>query len=535
MKLVNVELAENDISATWRELIAFSIYRLFLSATLFLVFYFKLPPEFLGAEIPTLYSPLSQIYVLVAMAFMVLIIQHRATFLLQATAQLVVDIIFLVLLLHASGGLSTGLGSLLVVVVVAGGALVPGRLALFIAAVATVSILSEAAYSVAITAKSVSYSQVGMLGATFFITALLAQTLGSRIRQTEILAQRHAGDVSRLSVLNQHIIERLHVGVMIVDKNNHIYSTNKSAQVLLGVTEASYGEHLSDQLPELFGQLGHWRQGRTGVVGEFQPQVGFAEVLPQMIALGDGDTLIFLTDTTELTQQAQQMKLASLGHMAASIAHEVRNPLGAINHAAELLVEAEVEDRYQKLLMIIQRQSNRVNGIIDAVLQLSRRKILNKSTFLLSTWLEHFIDEFKHNERIADGVIRLGLAAPLSQVRVDQEQLRQIMVNLCSNACHYSDEASADMKMPRVLVRMNKHNDELVIEVLDNGSGVSETALPQLFEPFQSERTGGIGLGLFLAREMSQANGIRLNYITTDDHYGGYFRLTFNLELEGKV
>jgi two-component system sensor histidine kinase PilS (NtrC family) len=109
------------------------------------------------------------------------------------------------------------------------------------------------------------------------------------------------------------------------------------------------------------------------------------------------------------------------------------------------------------------------------------------------------------------------------------------MVNLCSNACQYSDELSADLKMSQVLVRMKKHNDELFIEVLDNGPGVSETALPQLFEPFQSERTGGIGLGLFLAREMSQANGIRLNYITTDDQYGGYFRLTFSSELEGKV
>ena len=371
-----------------------------------------------------------------------------------------------------------------------------------------------------------------MLGATFFITALLAQALG---KKTEQLQQQHAGDVTKLSRLNQHIIERLHVGVMIVDKENIVYSTNKSAQVLLGVTEAINGEHISDQLPELFGQLGNWRQGRTGVVGEFQPQLGFAEVLPQMIALEGGDTLIFLTDTTELTQQAQQMKLASLGHMAASIAHEIRNPLGAINHASELLSEADVTEKDQKLLTIIQRQSQRVNGIIDTVLQLGRRKILSKSTFILAPWLEQFIEEFKHNEAIPEGTVYLKLASVLTQVRVDQEQLRQIMVNLCTNAWHYSDASSVTEEMPQVWVRMQLINKEIMIDVLDNGPGVSETALPQLFEPFHSERTGGIGLGLFLAREMALANGIRLDYIATEDKYGGYFRVTFNSELKGKM
>ncbi len=534
MKTVTAESLPNDISASWRELTAFAGYRLFLSATLFFVFYFKLPPEFLGEQSPNLYHIISKLYLLVAALFMVLSLQRRTTFITQATLQLLIDIVILTLLLHASGGLATGLGSLLVVIVVAGGALVPGRRSLFIAAVATLSILSEALYT-AFNGGSVHYSQVGMLGATFFITALLAQILGSRIRKSERLAEQHAEDVNRLSLLNQHIVERLHVGVMVVDKDNIVYSTNKSAHVLLGVTEAVNGEHLSEQLPELFGQLGNWRHGRTGVVGEFQPQAGFAELLPQMIALEEGDTLIFLTDTTALTQQAQQMKLASLGHMAASIAHEIRNPLGAISHAAELLAEADVAEKDQKLLMIIQRQSLRVNGIIDTVLQLGRRKILNKSTFVLATWLEQFIEEFKQNEGIAGDAIHLDLVSVLVQVRVDQEQLRQIMVNLCTNAWHYSDSSSVDSAVPPVLVRMRKVNNEMVIEVLDNGPGVSETALPQLFEPFQSERTGGIGLGLFLAREMALANGIRLDYITTEDKYGGYFRMTFGSELAGKI
>ncbi len=532
MKFIDTESIISDSLIPWRELAAFAVYRLFLAIALFVVFSYQLPPEFLGKSAPNIYQNISQLYLVIAVIFLMSTLQKKGIFEFQTTIQLVVDIVVLTFIIYSSGGLSSGLGILLVVIVVTGGALIPGRLALFIAAVATVSILSEVTVSRVIDGKLIEYSHAGMLGATFFITALLAQALG---KKTEQLQQQHVGDVNRLSRLNQHIIERLHVGVMIVDKENKVYSTNKSAQVLLGVTEAINGEHISDQMPELFGQLGNWRQGRTGVVGEFQPQVGFAEVLPEMIALEEGDTLIFLTDTTELTQQAQQMKLASLGHMAASIAHEIRNPLGAINHASELLSEADVAEKDQKLLTIIQRQSQRVNGIIDAVLQLGRRNILNKSTFILAPWLEQFIEEFKQNERIPKNAIYLRLASVLTQVRVDQEQLRQIMVNLCSNAWHYSDPSSVTEEMPQVWVRMQAINQEIMIDVLDNGPGVSETALPQLFEPFQSERTGGIGLGLFLAREMAVANGIRLDYIITDDNYGGYFRVTFNCELEGKV
>lgn len=532
MKFVDTEAIISESLVSWRELAAFSIYRLLLAIALFIVFHYKLPPETLGEISPNLYQNVSQLYLVIAIVFLVSTFQKKGTFEFQTTIQLIVDIIFLTLILYSSGGLGSGLGILLVIVVVTGGALVPGRLALFIAAVATVSILAEVSYSRFFDDGQILYTHAGMLGATFFITALLAQALG---KKTEQLQQQHVGNVTKLSRLNQHIIERLHVGVMIVDKDNIVYSTNKSAQVLLGTTEAINGEHISEQLPELFGQLGNWRQGRTGVVGEFQPQLGFAEVLPQMIALEGGDTLIFLTDTTELTQQAQQMKLASLGHMAASIAHEIRNPLGAINHASELLSEADIAEKDQKLLTIIQRQSQRVNGIIDAVLQLGRRKILNKSTFMLAPWLEQFIEEFKHNEAIPEGTVYLKLASVLTQVRVDQEQLRQIMVNLCTNAWHYSDASAVTEEMPQVWVRMQALNKEIIIDVLDNGPGVSETALSQLFEPFQSERTGGIGLGLFLAREMALANGIRLDYITTEDRYGGYFRVTFNSELKGKM
>ncbi len=535
MQLFNLGIKNTSTPDSWYELTVLAFYRLFLSVALFSAFYFKLPPTFLGSSDAELYLSISVLYVFVASVLLILTSKRSGQFASQATIQLIIDIAIIIIIIRTSGGLTTGIGSLLVVVVVAGGALIPGRLAGFVAAIATLAVLLEAVYSQITGDGIIRYSHAGLLGATFFATALMAQVLARRLRKSQQLAEQHADDASKLTMLNKHIIERLQLGVMIVDKNNIVYSTNQSAQVLLGVSDSINGESLYMQVPELFGQLGHWRQGRVDATHEFQPQPGFAEVLPQMIKLEDGDTLIFLNDTSELTQQAQQMKLASLGRMAASIAHEVRNPLGAINHAAELLNEAEtIDDKDKKLLDIIQRQSDRVNGIIDTVLQLSRRKVLNKSTFLLSLWLESFVDEFCNNEDIPKSAISLNTVVPLSQVRVDQEQLRQIMVNLCGNAWHYSESSLATSEVPQVLVRMGIENDEIIIDVLDNGPGVSETALPQLFEPFYSERTGGIGLGLFLAREMAQANGLRLNYIAKQDSKG-FFRVTFNSEQQRKV
>ena len=385
MQLFNFGIKDSVTPESWYELTVLAFYRLFLSVALFSAFYFNLPPKFLGSTGAELYLNTSVLYVLIASVLLVLTSKRWGQFAPQATIQLIIDIAIIIVMIHTSGGLITGVGSLLVVVVVAGGALIPGRLAGFIAAIATLAVLLEAVYSQISGDGIIRYSHAGLLGATFFATALMAQVLGSRLRTTQKLAEQHADDANKLTMLNRHIVERLQLGVMIVDENNIVYSTNQSAQILLGVSDSINGEALYAQVPELFGQLGHWRQGRVDATHEFQPQPGFAEVLPQMIKLEDGDTLIFLNDTSKLTQQAQQMKLASLGRMAASIAHEVRNPLGAIHHAAELLNESEtIENKDKKLLDIIQRQSDRVNGIIDTVLQLSRRKILNKSTFLLS-------------------------------------------------------------------------------------------------------------------------------------------------------
>jgi len=256
MQLFDFGVKNSSTPESWYELTVLAVYRLFLSVALFSTFYFKLPPKFLGSSDADLYLYVSLLYVLIASVLLVLTRKRWGRFAPQVTLQLIIDIEIIIVMIHSSGGLTTGVGSLLVVVVVAGGALIPGRLAGFVAAIATLAVLLEAVYSQISGEDNIKYSHAGLLGATFFATALMAQVLGSRLRTTEKLAEQHADDASRLTMLNKHIVERLLLGVMVVDEHDTVYSSNQSAQALLGVSDSINGEALSAQLPELLRQLG---------------------------------------------------------------------------------------------------------------------------------------------------------------------------------------------------------------------------------------------------------------------------------------
>ena len=218
--------------ATWRALTVFAGYRFFLSAVLFFVFYLKLPPEFLGWVDPRLYSTVSQIYLLIALFLLIFTIKRWGDVVKQIKLQLLIDIVALTIIIHASGGLATGLGSLLLVVVVAGGALIPGRLAAFIAAIATLAVLLEVSYSQISGDGVTKYSQAGFLGATFFVTAWLAQWLSHKMQSSQVLAEQRARDVANLAVLNQHIISRMQIGVMALDAHGIVTMFNQSARDL---------------------------------------------------------------------------------------------------------------------------------------------------------------------------------------------------------------------------------------------------------------------------------------------------------------
>lgn len=515
-------------ATSWRALKLFARYRLFLSAVLFAVFFFELPPDYLGAHAPTLYQQISLFYLVTAGLIQLFTERQWVDYELLTTFQLLVDVVLLTLLIHTSGGLQTGMGSLLVVVVVAGGSLVSARLSAFIAAIATLAVLIEATLSQIVGEGVMRFSQAGVLGAAFFATALLAQILSRKMQRSQQLADERAVDVSKLAQLNQLIIRRLDVGVLVLDADEWVTLSNDSAAEMLGLSAPSSGWLLSEKAPMLKRQLDRWRQSPEATFDSVQIRPDLPAFQVRATALDSGETLVYLENASLLAQQAQQLKLASLGRLTASIAHEIRNPLGAISHAGELLSESmPANNNQRKLTDIIQRHSSRVNTIVDNVLQMSRRRTTTRRRIELGEWLAKGVADFTEQRQIPAGQMQLHL--PERQciwVNGDASQLHQVLENLLENAWHYAKSENS----PAVTVSLSHESEEVLISVTDNGPGASDKAIKHMFEPFFSERREGTGLGLYLARELCEANGARLNYVNST--MGGRFEIRMPLSEE---
>ena len=522
MRWFDFWLTSSSLVVSWRELTIFSAYRLFLAFTLLATFHLELPPYFLGETNPDLYLKVSVFYLLTAALWLLLSVKQWKDYASLTQMQLILDIIILTVLTHISGGLETGLGTLLVVVVIAGGALIPGRNSAFIAAIAALSVLLEVSYD-QITGDGVTqYSHAGMLGAMFFATAWLAQVLSKKMKVSQLLVEQHAQNAAKSVALNQHIISSMQTGVLVIDEYGVVRLSNQSALSMLGLYNNSIGMYLADMVPALSKQLSLWKNQNEVAFQTLQIRSDLPEVHARATVLNNGETLLYLDNISALAQQAQQMKLASLGRLTASIAHEIRNPLSAINHASELLAEANDNNELSiKLTTIIQRHSTRVNSIIETILEMSRRKTVDPTRISLGPWLVDFKAEFCELKSIALENFKLVIPAAETHVKMDAGQLHQVMCNLLENAWHYSEQTSQKW----IQVHLYHHNNEILIDVIDNGKGVSEKMQQHLFEPFHSDRVGGTGLGLYLARELCQANGAHLTYLSAESER--CFRISF--------
>jgi len=521
----------------WRLLRSFNFYRLGIAlAAVALAYSGETIPPF-GTGSPALFKVSGLIYTGYALLSSIAIYRRWPDFETQATLLAFVDIILLTLLMHASQGLESGVG-LLLLVAVAGASLTLGtRLTVLFAALATIAIGIEVNWAfltegelVAHRWKTDGYTQMGMLGIGLFATAALTQLLAQRLRATEALAQQRGVDLANLGQVNELIIQRMHSGVLACDQDGRVHMLNKTARGFLGVpAEASDKLVLSDLSPELSEQL-QQQQGRTAGSGRhiIHSRAGFA-LLPRFVPVGerrhDTGMLVFLEDTAVLKQQAQQLKMAALARLTASIAHEIRNPLGAISHAAQLLDEATDKDEEEtRLLRIIQDQSRRMNTIIENVTQLARRDKVNPVQLQLAPWIDEFIRQFtmtgKHSPKIFQ---TLGVANHTACV--DPEQLQQVIGNLCQNALRHSPAFSG-----QALLAFKTGHDKVnrpFLDTIDWGSGIPAEMVDNIFDPFFTTTPKGTGLGLYIARELCESNGARLEYFPGDKGVGCRFRVTF--------
>ncbi len=519
-----------DTSATtypepfWRSLFYFNVYRLLMASGIVVTTWLS-PESSFGSYNPRLFLYAALTYTAFSGVALLLTRMQRLHFNWQLTIQICGDVVFVAILMYSSGGIQSGLGPLLLAPLAAAGLISRGRLALFYASIASIGILLEESYALLyVEGYHAQYLQAGLLSLGYFAVAWLAHKLAKHAVANEKLAWQHGIDLASMAEVNQLVIQDMQDGVLVVDENGKIRQHNLQAERFIGLTPGGASvQELADCAPLLASQLEVWRNDGNIDFDLLQMSASNTLVRARFVAVKGNrriNTVIFLEDMSRIQAQAQQLKLAALGRLTANIAHEIRNPLSAISHAAELLEEEKNSDPiHLRMLRIIRDNTQRLDKIVQNVLQLNRRDRATLESLHLVSFVHTFITDFCHAEKISSDVFVLDITDQYI-VNFDRGHLNQVLWNLCHNAWRYCRKQPGSIKL-RATERAAGNNINL--DVIDDGPGIPSALLSHAFEPFFTTAASGSGLGLYIAREMCKVNGAALDYLESTT--GGHFRI----------
>ena len=522
----------NNEAYTWGPLNFLNLYRILISG-LFVTFYFTGSPfPQLGSHNIYLFYGASGGYLISALIFGVMIRLRTPDFNLQIYIQILSDIIFTTLIMHASGGIQSGLGTLIIISIAGGSIVIRGRHSLLFASVASIAVLFEEYYNklegVYLDGSSL---QAGILGVTFFTTAIITHFVARHIRESEALALKRGVDLANMSQLTEHIIQRMQTGIMVIDQYNRLRLINESAWHMLGMPSVVNTPSLSILNKELNNSYKNWQADNETVSSPLQLSPEYPSLLPRFAQLNQEEnpaTLIFLEDASAMSREAQQLQLAALGRLTASIAHEIRNPLGAISHAGQLLAESPNMDNADlRLTQIIADHSKRVNTIIENVMQLGRGNQSYPQLVVLSDYLETFLTDFMTGNQTQREDFLIEIQQENIQIRFDPSHLQQILTNLCENGLRHTSTENKEKFKIEFHAGISENNNRPYLDIIDHGEGIDEETAAHIFEPFYTTAETGTGLGLYISRELAECNQAHLTLLKNADK-GSCFRLTFS-------
>jgi two-component system sensor histidine kinase PilS (NtrC family) len=520
----------------WRVIGLTNLYRLLLPPVLLILQGLASPGILVPAPEPRLFQVACYGYLVAGLLLILARRIPRPRLRILALVNATVDTVAISFILYTCGGVGSGLGILLVLPVGAMALLGRTKDAFLVPSIATLGLLAQQiAANLAGYAPPTDFTTAGMLGVVLFVIGLSVWPIADRLRESEALVRRQEVDLANLEQLSHYIVQHLRESILVVDTEDQIRLINESAASLLNAQQAFPGALLGEASPRLLYLLETWRQRTNGVNAGAETLVsadGARMLRPHFAALGNAEpaaVLVFLEDMSLIAEKAQQLKLAALGRLSASIAHEIRNPVGAMSQAAQLLSESQLAPEDLRLTDIITKNAERVSVIINNVLQLSRREATQVETFELASWIEDFRDEFCETmqwrpQQLVSINQDPGLASGL-EVTADPTQLRQVVWNLCDNAIKYGLRNRLTDVIEIRYGRL-KPAGRPFLEVADHGPGVRTEDAERIFEPFFSGEHQGSGLGLFLARELAQTSGATLLYEPRSAG-GSIFRLVF--------
>ena len=522
---------DNNINSTrWRSLQLYNGYRV-LIALLFLLLQGLFGRE---GTLPILsgdlFSTLIFSYFIFSIISAIFTWLEKPSIDVSLPTQIIIDIGFIVLLMHAQVGSQSSIGLLLIITIASASLISVGRLALFYAAIATIGILLEQSYrNVFLDNANNNFTPAVLLSLGCFATAWLAYSLAKRSQQSELLASQRGLDVQNMAQINALITHEMHDGVLVVDHEFKIKHHNIQAEVMLGSDMATetkeeaaniwHNKSLNEISLELHNMLHDWMKETEHTLDFAAPNIlklstQSRELRLRFLPTSDDrqqGAVIFIEDWSQMQTQAHQVKLAALGRLTANIAHEIRNPLSAISHANQLLQEEDNDPAVKRMLQIISDNVQRVDQIIKDVLELNRRDRTNQEIIYLENFITDFYAQFCAVEKIPEHCFKLEIHHADTLVSFDRRHLNQILWNLCKNGWRHSKNGENSLKLA---VSVSAKTHIVHIEISDDGEGIPDSVRSHLFEPFFTTEKTGTGLGLYIARELADANGAKLQYKT---------------------
>jgi two-component system sensor histidine kinase PilS (NtrC family) len=499
----------------WILLKVFLVYRFLLASLFLILFYGRIGPSLLGSYDSELYILSSQIYFLLTVLSGICILWRLTSYASQAQILIFTDIVTLTVIMHACGGIGSGMGILLAVSIASGGLMIGGRCAMLFASLGSLVILTEHVYSdYNGVLETTSYTYTGMMGAAYLAIALVSHIFAKRSEQILQLADQQKQTIFNLEELNQYIIHHLQSGIIIINQNQSIQMANEASLRLVNLTSVP-GQLREISIP-LSSAFQNWLRDpeQDLILLQFYGQADIQIRFMSLPTRKEHYYMLILEDILLYNQRLQQNKLASLGRLTASIAHEIRNPLGAISHAGQLLLEnAEISHEDNRLVEIIRTNSNRMNQIIEDILMLSRRSASRREKIQLCPWLDHYLKNFHLEHGVNIKVFKLDFPDDALNARIDPAHLKQIMDNLCQNALKYGNPEEGPIQL-----YCYKNQHMACIDVIDNGPAIRHEHIKHLFEPFFTTSASGTGLGLYISRELAELNQAKLSYYLTKNN-----------------
>ncbi len=512
---------------THRLLGIYIYYRLGLGLMLGIMHWTGLSKDVFGYARPELFTDISLLYITICtLSLMLYWANTLKAYTTHLLALLVFDFIALVIMIYASGNLTGGLGYLLLIPMAVGSTFLRGQANIGLAAFGTILVLVMSLVMINNgTGDGRSFFAAGITGVSLFVTAIAFRIFSEKVQVSQDAAQKQTDQANYLQLISQRIVETMRTGIIVVDQDLRIKLINHAAASLLTTNDKFEGVV---RVTPIYDRLQIWQEdGVTPSSFTFtlshnqSVKVSFAPLDDSLFP----SMMLFVEDMQRLGQEAQQLKLASLGRLTASIAHEIRNPLGAISHAGQLLNESKnISENDHALLDIIHNHSQRINFIINNILDFSRRKSANPEMVDLNQWLIDFKAEYLQHH---DGIIDIINKKPEIQAKIDPNHLYQIITNLVDNGIRYSKQAKGQ-SIVQICTNIQQKDQRPYIEVIDYGEGISTEKLDHIFEPFYTTEVTGSGLGLYLCKELSEANQANLSYRYDEANKNSVFRLVLS-------